>query len=282
MSGPHDPQDSDDSTKQWAPSPPPSSGAEQGPAPTQAFGTPQQGQAPGQSWAQQGPGQPQQGQPQWGQPQQGQPQQGQWGQQQPGQPQGQQWGQQPGQQWGQPQQGQPQQGQWGQQQPGQPQGQQWGQQPGQQWGQPQQGQPQQGQPQQGQWGQQQPGQPQGQQWGATGANQWNAGAPQTKSKTGLIVGLAVAALVLIGAIIGAVLLFGGTDTLDPEAAQAGVEKVLTESYGATDVSDVQCPDGEEVKAGNSFECTLTVDGQFRTVTLTFTDDEGTYEVSRPN
>ncbi|RQM32044.1 DUF4333 domain-containing protein [Rhodococcus ruber] len=212
MSGPHDPQDSDDSTKQWAPSPPPSSGAEQGPAPTQAFGTPQQGQAPGQSWAQQGPGQPQQGQPQWGQPQQGQPQQG--------------------------------------------------------------------QPQQGQWGQQQPGQPQGQQW--TGANQWNAGAPQTKSKTGLIVGLAVAALVLIGAIIGAVLLFGGTDTLDPEAAQAGVEKVLTESYGATDVSDVQCPDGEEVKAGNSFECTLTVDGQFRTVTLTFTDDEGTYEVSRPN
>ncbi len=45
MSGPHDPQDSDDSTKQWAPSPPPSSGAEQGPAPTQAFGTPQQGQA---------------------------------------------------------------------------------------------------------------------------------------------------------------------------------------------------------------------------------------------
>lgn len=207
MSGPHDPQDSDDSTKQWAPSPPPSSGAEQGPAPTQAFGTPQQGQAPGQSWAQQGPGQPQQGQPQWGQPQQGQPQQGQWGQQQPGQPQGQQW---------------------------------------------------------------------------TGANQWNAGAPQTKSKTGLIVGLAVAALVLIGAIIGAVLLFGGTDTLDPEAAQAGVEKVLTESYGATDVSDVQCPDGEEVKAGNSFECTLTVDGQFRTVTLTFTDDEGTYEVSRPN
>ena len=241
MSGPHDPQDSDDSTKQWAPSPPPSSGAEQGPAPTQAFGTPQQGQAPGQSWAQQSPGQPQQGQPQWGQPQQGQPQQGQWGQQQPGQPQGQQWGQQPGQQWGQPQQGQPQQGQWGQQQPGQPQGQQW-----------------------------------------TGANQWNAGAPQTKSKTGLIVGLAVAALVLIGAIIGAVLLFGGTDTLDPEAAQAGVEKVLTESYGATDVSDVQCPDGEEVKAGNSFECTLTVDGQFRTVTLTFTDDEGTYEVSRPN
>lgn len=214
MSGPHDPQDSDDSTKQWAPSPPPSSGAEQGPAPTQAFGTPQQGQPAGQQWGQQGqqtPGQPQQGQPQWGQ--------------QPGQ----------GQQWGQPQQGQPQ----------------WGQQPG-------------------------------QQWGSTGASQWNAGAPQQKSKTGLIVGLAVAGLVVIGAIIGAVLLLGGNDTLDPEAAQAGVEKVLTESYGATDVSDVQCPDGEEVKAGNSFECTLTVDGQFRSVTVTFTDDEGTYEVSRPN
>jgi hypothetical protein len=75
---------------------------------------------------------------------------------------------------------------------------------------------------------------------------------------------------------------GAKTTLDAEAAQAGVAKVLTESYGATEVGEVSCPDDQEVRAGRSFECTLTVDGEHRSVSLTFTDDQGTYEVSRPN
>ena len=33
--------------------------------------------------------------------------------------------------------------------------------------------------------------------------------------------------------------------------------------------------------GTAFTCTLTVEGQPQQVTVTFTDDAGTYEVSRP-
>jgi len=91
----------------------------------------------------------------------------------------------------------------------------------------------------------------------------------------------VAAVLVIGAVI-AIATLGAKTTLDADAAEAGVAKVLTESYGAADVGDVSCPTGQEVAVGNSFTCTVTVDGQYRSVTLTFTDDAGTYEVSRPN
>jgi len=299
MSGPNEPQDQSgnaagqEPTQQWAR---PGSAA-QGAEPTQAFDAssaghspagqaPQWGPQPGQGGAAGAPGG--QAQPQWGQTGQ------QWGQPPvPGQqPWGQaaagaQWGQQPAQpqqQWGQPQ---PQPGQqWGQgapvagQQWGQPQ-QQWGQpQPGQQWApQPQPGQqPPWGQPAAGQqpWGQPQPGQQP--QWAPA-----QAGQQPPKSKKPLILGLGALALVLILAIVGVLVATSlGSKTLDSAAAEAGVAKVLTQSYGATAVDDVSCPDGQKVESGNSFECTVTVDGQHRSVTLTFTDDEGTYEVSRPN
>lgn len=181
-------------------------------------------------------------QPQWGQPQSGPPQ---WGQ--PGQPP--QWAGQP--QTGPVQQGQP--------QPGQPQ---WGQQPGQnpdqQWGQPQ-------------WGPQ-PGQPQ---WGPPAQ-------PAKKSKAPLFVGLGILALVVAAAGIAIAVWILRVDTLDQAAAQAGVEKIVTQSYGAEQVEGVTCPAGQEVIKGESFECELTVDGTMKKVTVTFTDDEGTYEVSRPS
>jgi hypothetical protein len=265
MSGPNEPQDpsgnaaGQEPTQQWAR---PGSAAPE-PAPTQAFDAPAAGQA--QPWGQQ----PGQVHPQWAQPQ---PNQQPWGQQPTQAPQ--QWGQvgpAAGQQWGQPQ---PNQQPWGQQptqapqqwaQPGQ---QPWVQgQPGQQWGQ------QPGQTPQ-QWGQAQPGQ----QWG-----QPPAGEQQPKSKKPLILGFGALAVVGILAIIGVLVATSlGSKTLDSAAAEAGVAKVLTQSYGVTEVDDVSCPDGQKVESGNSFACTVTVDGQHRSVTLTFTDDQGTYEVSRPN
>ncbi|NLG55481.1 MAG: DUF4333 domain-containing protein [Rhodococcus sp.] len=212
---------------------------------------------------QQGGAQPE-GQPGWGAPQPGQPQYGQspqqWGPQ-PGQP----YGQQPGQPYGQP----------GQQDP------QYGQQPG--WGAPQPGQM--GQPTAQPWGAPQPGQQPGQQWGAPG-QQWSPGPePSGKSKTGMIVGLIIAALVVFGG-IGVAIAFGagafGGKTLNADAANTGVERVLVDSYGVFDVTDVNCPSGQEVKSGNSFQCDLKVDGDPTKVTVTFTNDDGTYEVSKPN
>ncbi|AOW92703.1 hypothetical protein BFN03_08310 [Rhodococcus sp. WMMA185] len=201
---------------------------------------------------------------------------GQWAQgQQPGggdpdQTGGQHWGPQygqqppPGQPWGMPAPGQPpypgqqspgQQPQWGP--PPQPQ---WGQQPGQQapWGQPQ-------------------------QWGPPpGQQPW--GPPPTSKNTKLpwIIAGAAALIVVVGVVVTLAFTVFRTDTLDQQAAEAGVERIVTDSYGAEDVSGVSCPSGQEVKKGNSFTCDLVVDGQDMQVTLTFTDDNGTYEVSRPS
>ena len=85
------------------------------------------------------------------------------------------------------------------------------------------------------------------------------------------------------AVVAAVLYFafGRTTTLDTTAAQDGIRTVLTESYGATNVSGVSCPQNIEVKAGTSVDCTLTVDGAFKKVTLTFLNDDADYEVSLP-
>lgn len=222
--------------------------------PTQQWGGQQTpgGAGPTQQWG----GQPNpQAQPtqQWG-GDPNQPPQQQWGQT-PGQPQ-QQWGQQPQQ----PQQpwsqtpGQPQQ-QWGQT-PGQPQD--WNQQPQQQWG--------------------QAGQPQ-QQWGGQGAGQPPQGG---KSKKGLIAALAVVGVLVIAGVVGLILFLTASDELDQTAVQEGVQKVLTDSYGIQDVTDVACPSGQAVEVDATFSCTLKVSGEEKTVNIKITKEDGTYEVGRPS
>ncbi|MCP2315459.1 protein of unknown function (DUF4333) [Nocardia amikacinitolerans] len=223
--------------------------------PTQQWGGQQApgGAGPTQHWG--GQQTPSQAQPtqHWG-GDQNQPQQ-QWGQT-PGQPQ---------QQWGQPQQPQQPQQQWGQT-PGQPQ---------QQWG----------QPQQQDWGQQQ--QPQ-QQWGQQPQQQWGQGQQQPQQsgggggKKGLIIGLAALGVLVIGAVVALVLVLTSTDKLDQAAVQDGVKKVLTDSYGIQDVTDVSCPSGQKVEVDASFQCTLKVSGEQKTVNIKITKDDGTYEVGRPS
>lgn len=273
MSGPYGPNDApnpgegrNDPTQVWggqqapggaghnpgAPGPAHPGGAD----PTQQWGgqqpfaqqpDPQQAQ-PTQKWGDQG------GHQQWGQPQ------AQWGGQQPSQPQPQWGGQQPS---------QPQQPQW---QPQSQQQQQWGQQPHQEWGQSQPQQSQEwGQPQ-AQWGQQ----PQ-QQWGA------QAGTSQGGSKkTGLIVGLAVLALAVVGGVVALILMLTAKDELDQNALQSGVQKVLSESYGIEDISDVTCPSGQQVQVDATFTCELKVGGEAKTVNIKITKNDGTYEVGRPS
>ncbi|OQS15827.1 hypothetical protein B0T36_07625 [Nocardia donostiensis] len=262
MSGPYGPNDApgpgegrNDPTQMWGQQAPGVAGPQQQwgsqqpsqPHPQQP--DPQQAQ-PTQQW-----GSNQGGQQQWGQPQQ------QWGSQQPSQPHPQQpdpQQAQPTQQWGSNQGGQQ---QWGQQP--QPQ-QQWGQQPNQDWGQPQ---------PQPQWGQPQPQQ----QWGQPAQQQPGGG-----KKTGLVIGLAVLALAVIGGIVTLILLLNAEDELDKAAVQDGVQKVLSESYGIEDVSDVSCPAGQEVKVDATFTCDLKVSGEAKTVSIKITKEDGTYEVGRPN
>lgn len=132
------------------------------------------------------------------------------------------------------------------------------------------------------WGPQ-PGYPQPQ-FGGQPSNQWAPPPVQPtggKPKVGMWVGIglvAVAALAAVGLILSNVL---GDKTLDRAAAQRGVQQIVTESYGARSVTDVSCPSGQKVERGRSFDCSLTVDGSPRKVTVTFTDNDGTYEVGRP-
>ena len=92
----------------------------------------------------------------------------------------------------------------------------------------------------------------------------------------IVNGLGVTALAAV------LLSMNAKDTLSQDAAQQGVSKVLTESYGLSAVSDVSCPSGQKVEKDATFTCTVLVDGDQREVTVKFTDDDGTYEVGRPS
>ena len=77
-----------------------------------------------------------------------------------------------------------------------------------------------------------------------------------------------------------------TTKLDVNKAQQGVQQILTDEangYGAKNVSDVKCNNGQNptVKKGDTFTCEVSIDGTKRQVTVTFQDDKGTYEVGRP-
>ncbi|MBF6257433.1 DUF4333 domain-containing protein [Nocardia farcinica] len=69
--------------------------------------------------------------------------------------------------------------------------------------------------------------------------------------------------------------------LDRAAVQRGVTTVLTDSYGISDVRDVRCPASIEIVPGASYDCSVRVGAAAQTVSVTITDLDGTYEVSRP-
>ena len=89
----------------------------------------------------------------------------------------------------------------------------------------------------------------------------------------MIAGGVVAALFLTGTL--------GKTAFDNSAVERGVQSILTENYGIENVTAVSCPAGQEVKTGNTFDCTATIDNQQKTVTVTVKTDDGEYEVGQP-
>jgi hypothetical protein len=169
--------------------------------------------------------------------------------------------------------------------------QQYGQQPGQDY--TQQGYPQYGQQpgQPGQYGQQpgQYGQQPGQygQYPQFGSTESPEGSKRSLALVGGIIGLLAAIVVAVVAVMGFWKPgFFVTTKLDVDAAQSGVQQILTDEsngYGAKNVKDVKCNDGQSptVKQGDTFDCEVSIDGTKRQVTVTFQDNDGTYEVGRP-
>ena len=113
------------------------------------------------------------------------------------------------------------------------------------------------------------------------------GSKKSLALIGGVVGLLAALVVAVVAVLGFWKPgFFVTTKLDVGAAQSGVQQILTDEsngYGAKNVKDVKCNDGESptVKKGGTFDCEVSIDGTKRQVTVTFQDNNGTYEVGRP-
>jgi hypothetical protein len=121
-------------------------------------------------------------------------------------------------------------------------------------------------------------------YGSTGS------AAKSKKSTGLILGVVGGLAVIVIAVVGVLGFwkpgFFVTTKLDVGAAQTGVAQILSDEangYGAKNVKDVKCNNGSSptVKKGDTFDCEVSIDGTKRQVTVTFQDDNGTYEVGRP-
>jgi Domain of unknown function (DUF4333) len=128
--------------------------------------------------------------------------------------------------------------------------------------------------------------PYGQQYSPYGSTGTEAGSKKSLKLIGSIAVVVLVVVVAIVALLGWKLGFLVTTKLDVNAAQTGVAQILGDEangYGAKDVKDVKCNDGQSptVKKGDTFDCEVSIDGTKRRVTVTFQDDKGTYEVGRP-
>ncbi|WP_312871746.1 DUF4333 domain-containing protein [Amycolatopsis acididurans] len=75
-------------------------------------------------------------------------------------------------------------------------------------------------------------------------------------------------------------LFQG-DTLDQQAVQGSVQKVLREDFGEGDLRDVSCPADQPAKTGTTFDCSVTVAGQPKKVTVRVLNEDAQFEVGAP-
>ncbi|MGV9367024.1 DUF4333 domain-containing protein [Amycolatopsis sp. NPDC003731] len=108
--------------------------------------------------------------------------------------------------------------------------------------------------------------------------------PAKKPKSKKPVLIAVAAVLVLAVGGGAAWLLGAFrgDVLEQQSLQDGVVKVLNENYGEPDVKDAQCPANEAARNGTTFDCTVTIGGQPKKVTVRVLNDRPEYEVGAPH
>ncbi|MGY1688693.1 DUF4333 domain-containing protein [Geodermatophilus sp. SYSU D01105] len=106
------------------------------------------------------------------------------------------------------------------------------------------------------------------------------GAPQPpapRRRTGAVIGGIVGVLVAAGLVVGGLFLFGPR-TLDTAEVERQIAALTEEQVGVA-ASDVSCPEDVEAAAGGTFPCTGTLDGQEVSFTVEQTDDEGNVQIS---
>lgn len=104
----------------------------------------------------------------------------------------------------------------------------------------------------------------------------------------MIGGAIVVVLIIVGVVA---LLTSGVVSQDTKkvavsGVQTEVQQILvdrTSGYYSDDIKDVKCNNGHDptVKKGGSFTCDVSVRGTQHQLTVTFSDDDGTYVVGLP-
>lgn len=94
-----------------------------------------------------------------------------------------------------------------------------------------------------------------------------------RRRTGLIVGLVAAALVLLAGLGAGALFVFGQRTVEPESVQREIVRI-TETAVQVTPTDVRCPAEIKAETGGTFACTATVDRQPVTYTVRQDDDQG--------
>lgn len=107
-------------------------------------------------------------------------------------------------------------------------------------------------------------------------------APSRRRRSWTPIFMGITAVVLLGGVTAAWLLgaFRG-DVLDAQSVEDGVATVLRESYGEHDVSNVECPEGQRIVAGHTFECSVDIAGKQKAVQIRVLNDKPEYEVGAP-
>jgi len=109
------------------------------------------------------------------------------------------------------------------------------------------------------------------------------------SQTQRIIAGSAAAAVLVLLFTGLIapgFLLGSSHRLDLSRAETDIAAILSDpntGYGLRDVGPVRCNNGNAptIRDGDTFTCDVTVGTTHRTVTARFTDDRGTFTVSKP-
>jgi len=90
-------------------------------------------------------------------------------------------------------------------------------------------------------------------------------------------------IALVPALAAVAVLAGCTETIDSEDLETKLRTQLAPQGGAKpeDIS-VDCPEGQEIKKGRKFRCTLTApDGSKARVDVTLTNDKGGFDAIVP-
>ena len=99
-----------------------------------------------------------------------------------------------------------------------------------------------------------------------------AATPPKKRRTGMWVAIILVVVLLVVAGVAAALLLLRPKTIDAQNLQTKISAELSRQVGSN--VTVSCPSGQPAKAGTTFECTATANGDTGQIKITVNDDQG--------